>query len=285
MGKWKLLITTLPVVFVVIALKLFLEKGLHFNGLIDFADVSMVLTGGVFLIGFMLAGTMADYKESEKLPGELATSLEALEESGTHLCAVNRYGGKPSIQDDRPVIDPALFINAHRTMIRVIHDWLYQRKTVDEVHARLHEYRVNLQNLEKLGGHGGAIGGMDREIANIRKVVTRVNVIARTGFIATGYALLEILICAIIVLVLVSRFKGAVAEVAIIGFVTLIYVYGYRLIKDIDDPFEYRPDGTPSGPTEIALFPLTDYMERFDQRNPEPLDQPKVIVADQRKAS
>ena len=267
MRKWKLLITTMPFVLLVLAVKVLLSNGLHFDGLIDFSDVAIVLTGGVFLIGFMLAGTIADYKESEKIPGELAANLEYLEEAGAHLCAVNQYGGKVSIQDDRDVIDPALFMTPHRELVWGIHDWITKRKTEAEVHELLHHYRTRLQDLEKMGGHGGAIGGMDRAVDSVRKTVIRIGVISRTGFIATGYALLEMLIAAIVILVMVSRFKGLVAEVTIITFITLIYVYMYRLIKDIDDPFDYAPDGQ-AGSAEVALFPITEYMARFDQRWP-----------------
>jgi len=66
--KWKLMVSTLPVVLTLLGLKLFLERVLGFEGLIDFSDVGIILTSGVFLIGFLLAGTMADYKEAEKLP-------------------------------------------------------------------------------------------------------------------------------------------------------------------------------------------------------------------------
>ncbi len=69
MLKWKLMVSTLPVVLVLLGLKLVLEHVFGFEGLIDFSDVGIILTSGVFLIGFLLAGTMADYKEAEKLPG------------------------------------------------------------------------------------------------------------------------------------------------------------------------------------------------------------------------
>ena len=80
MLKWKLMLTTLPLVIAVTGLKAFLDFGLNFTGVVEFSDVGVVLTGAVFLTGFLLAGTMADYKESEKLPGDLSTTLETIEE-------------------------------------------------------------------------------------------------------------------------------------------------------------------------------------------------------------
>src|SRR5687767_15307697 len=37
-----------------------------------------LVAGNIFLLGFLLAGTLADYKESEKLPVELAASLDSI---------------------------------------------------------------------------------------------------------------------------------------------------------------------------------------------------------------
>src|SRR3954447_952093 len=45
-------------------------------------DLNPLLSGlvaaNVFLLGFLLAGTLGDYKEAEKLPGEIAASLETI---------------------------------------------------------------------------------------------------------------------------------------------------------------------------------------------------------------
>ena len=57
--KWKLMLSTLPWVALVLAIKLTLDV-VGFHGLIDFADVGVVLKAGVFLIGFLLAGTIAE---------------------------------------------------------------------------------------------------------------------------------------------------------------------------------------------------------------------------------
>ncbi len=268
MAKWRVLIYTIPFILVALAVKVLLLRALHFDGLIDFSDVAIVLTGGVFLIGFMLAGTISDYKESEKIPGEMAATMEFIEEAGAHLCAVNQYGGKVSVQSDRDLIDTSLFMAPHRAMVWGIFDWFQGKRTEEDVFELIHDFRSRFHDLEKRGGHGGAIGGMDRELGNLRKMVTRIGVISRTGFLASGYTLLEILIAAVVAVIMISRFKGVIAEVTIITFVTMTYVYMYRLIKDIDNPFEYTEGGQAAGSAEVPLFPLTEYMARFDRRYP-----------------
>ena len=39
----------------------------------------------------------------------------------------------------------------------------------------------------------------------------------------------------------------------------------YRLIKDIDDPFDYDVNGA-SGAAEIELYPLFEYRARLEER-------------------
>ena len=79
--KWKLMLTTIPVTAVVVLLKIGIVQGLQYEGLVDFAEIGLVITGGIFLIGFMLAGTLSDYKESEKIPSEMACAIESMEDT------------------------------------------------------------------------------------------------------------------------------------------------------------------------------------------------------------
>ena len=102
MLKWKLMISTLPIVLVMAGVKLVLDLYFEFPGLVPFADVGVILTACVFLIGFLLAGTMADYKESERLPAEIAATLETIEEIFA-LAAINRR----LMRAERGFLDPA----------------------------------------------------------------------------------------------------------------------------------------------------------------------------------
>lgn len=88
MIKWRLMLTCLPITLAVVLLKIGVVKGLGYVGLVDFSDIGLVITGGIFLIGFMLAGTMADYKESEKIPAHMANSFESIEDT---LTLAHRY--------------------------------------------------------------------------------------------------------------------------------------------------------------------------------------------------
>jgi hypothetical protein len=253
MLKWRLMITTLPFVAAVAGLKAVLEYGLHFPGVVDFGDVGIVLTAGVFLTGFLLAGTMADYKESEKLPGELACTLETLEE-------VLVLGVLT-----RPALTEAQARQAVQRLGRQVKGWLLRAVPHEGVFAALTELLGFIHALEQQGGGSYASRAVS-ELHNLRKTVTRVGVISRTGFLPPAYAILETLTVLIVALLLASHFKSPLAEFILVPFATLINVYMLRLIKDIDDPFEYAPDGRKVGGAEVELFPLDEYLARLEAR-------------------
>jgi hypothetical protein len=252
MLKWRLFVTTLPYVAAVIGLKLALERFLGFSGWIEFSDMSPVLTAGTFLTGFMLAGTLADYKEAEKLPAELACVLESIEETFLQV-ATGREGF--DLQARRKVL-----LETGTS----VWEWLHRRKPPEQMYAALELLGVNIAELESHGAGPHASRAL-REVHNLRRAVTRVAVISRTSFISSGYALLEVLTALILGMTLIGHFKNFLTEVVLVPFITLIFVYMLRLIRDLDDPFEYEPDGS-RGAVEVELFPLKEYLERLRAR-------------------
>jgi len=95
--------------------------------------------------------------------------------------------------------------------------------------------------------------------------VTRIAVISRTGILPPAYALLETLMVILMVLLLAAKFKAPLAEYILVPFVTLIYVYMLRLIRDVDDPFDYAAGGQRGG-AEVELFPLEEFTVRLEAR-------------------
>ncbi len=250
--KWKLMVTTLPFVLVALGLKLLLEFVLGVEGVIEFSDVGLVLTGGVFLIGFMLAGTMADYKESEKLPGQLAGNLEAIEDLFDQVAVA------------KPVLDGPKMKRALHKTTETIRAWLFRKATYADMCSELSALALVVRSLEAQGLAFQASYGLG-ELKKLRETTTRIQVISRTSFLPAGYALLETLAGLILILLLMAKFKSMLAEVILVPFVTLIFIYMIRLIRDVDDPFEYT-EGGKTGSAEVDLFPFEDFRQRLNAR-------------------
>jgi hypothetical protein len=247
------MLTTLPIVFVMAGVKLLLDLYFNFPGLVPFADVGVILTACVFLIGFLLAGTMSDYKESERLPAEIAATLETIEEIFV-LAATTRPGLKvPELR--RSVLE----------LTDEIKNWLVHRRDTDDVYGALSRLEEAIRWLE-VEGAGPYASRAIPQLMTVRKTVSRIDVIARTGFLPPAYALLEVLVVMVIGLMLIAEFSSTFVECLIVPFVTLVNVYMLRLIRDIDNPFEYSPDGTQSGGGEVPLWPIDEYRARLAAR-------------------
>ncbi|MDX2015271.1 MAG: hypothetical protein SFW67_34080 [Myxococcaceae bacterium] len=253
MLKWRLMLTTLPFVALVTGVKAALEFGVGWGGAVEFADVGVVLTAGVFLTGFLLTGTISDYKEAEKLPAEVATTLELLEE-----ILVLAASTRPSLKLSE--LRASLL-----TMTDGIRDWLYKRATSAQVFDTLSAFNGVLQTLER-DGAGPYASRAVPQLAGLRKTISRMDVISRTGFLPPAYALLETLLGLILILVVSAKYKSQLAEFILVPVLTLIYVYMLRLIRDVDDPFDYSPDGQRRGGAEVELFPIEEYRARLKSR-------------------
>ena len=261
MLKWKLMITTLPVPLVAILIRYILEHFFknymnNYSGVMDFSALSPVLTGGVFLIGLMLSGTLQDYKESEKIPAELATCLETIEETVTWVCA------------NRPAVNERQMKELVAEVTDEVIGWLLRKRTPEQGFVAIEKLNGLVKEFDKLNAGLPAVRMMT-EIHNLRRTMTRIGVISRTGFLASGYALLDILVVSVLTLLIIASYKaefGVLGKYIIIGFVSLIYSYLWRLVKDVDDPFEYAPDGERTGAAEVELFPILEYQARAKER-------------------
>ena len=253
MLKWKLMLTTLPIVIAMAGVKLVLDLYFHFPGLVPFSDVGVILTACVFLIGFLLAGTMTDYKESERLPAEIASTLETIEEIFA-LAATNRPGLKlPELR--RSVLE----------LTDAIKYWILHSRDTGHVYLALSRMGEVIGLLEQEGAGPYASRAIPQLMA-VRRTVARIDVIARTGFLPPAYALLEVLVIMVIGLMLIAEFSSTLVECLIVPFVTLVNVYMLRLIRDIDNPFEYSADGRRRGKAEVDLWPLDEYRARLAAR-------------------
>lgn len=254
MNKWRLMAHTLPFVLLVLLAKLLLIKGLGFEGLIEFGDLTTIITGGTFLLTFMLGGTITDYKESEKLPAELACTLEAIEET---FRMATRTNEKP----DRPIRLPELMRAIQDTTASIM-AWLGNPKQQTEVFASLNRLADVGCGISPAGANWAVRAA--GEITSLRKLVTRIGVVARTNFVAYGYALFDTLTGVILGLLLIAKFKSLAAAVTLVSFLTLTFLYMGRLIRDVDNPFQYGEGG--GGGSEVDLTPVHEYAARLAER-------------------
>jgi hypothetical protein len=80
-SRWKLAAKTIPFVVIIVLVK-FAVHYLGYEFLTLNSLFTAIISANMFLIGFLISGTLVDYKEGEKLPGDLSASLETMTDEG-----------------------------------------------------------------------------------------------------------------------------------------------------------------------------------------------------------
>ena len=75
--KWSIAFKITPLVVLVAVIK-FLAHKYGYEPMELNALFTSLVAGTIFLLGFLISGVLSDYKESEKLPSELAASIKTL---------------------------------------------------------------------------------------------------------------------------------------------------------------------------------------------------------------
>lgn len=249
MIKWKLILTTLPLVIVILLCTYLRVQILQIRPLLEFSDTSPIITATALVIGFMMAGIMADYKEGEKLPGELACALQAIDDcihaDANHLTETDFAALKQ--------------INAR--LYASVMNWLFNRESAENCYLALQAL------LTSPGSSPAFKNNVIKNIDALRRNITRVDVIRRTDFIQTGYALLEVFVTIALGLLMFANFKNPIGQYFVVGSIALVYIYMIRLIRDLDNPFDYAQDGSCSGAAEVDYFPLSEMKKRLNYLN------------------
>ena len=255
--NFHVLIKTLPFVISVIFLKmfvcdLFLFNGVHINSLIEFSDIGIIFTGAFFVVGLMLASTMTDFKESEKIPGEIACNLEAIENS--ILLAFRSSKDKvASINKDHVRLE---LIEITECIILWINSKDKDSKIIFKNLSRLNEmaFSFSEKNFDK-----DVVKGIQENTNALRKQITRTYTISKNDLLAPSKTLLKGIISVIFVLVLLAKFKTIAANYFVTFTISFLFMYLYFLIIGLDDPFNS------SGDTEVDLKPIDRFLIRLKE--------------------
>jgi predicted membrane chloride channel (bestrophin family) len=246
-GNPRLLFRAVPVAFGVIVL-----KWLYDESSAKHLELSPLLTGviaaEVFIVGFMLSGTTGDFKEAERLPGELAASLETVADE----CLI--MDAEQKLPEARQCVAQLVEIG------NSVHRWLLENKGFDEVMADLRALNpLFMAFAPKI--QPGFTTRLKSEQATMRRLVIRMETMRRTSYVSAGYLIAEITALAVLVLLLITEIGELTPTVLVVGVISFLLFYALALIRDLDNPFEYR-DGKP-GAADVNLEVLEHCEDRL----------------------
>ena len=236
-------------------------------GYIQIGDITSVLSGGIFLMGFMLNGVIADYKEAEKLPGEIAICLHGIEDALTWGVPL-----KKKEPDER--YSPAAVRTALLRLTNVIFAWLgtpAEKRNDDVVHDALSEFWAYFANSMYDCGPPVAVHPTQM-VTRLRLAIMRISVISSSTYLPAGYAIVELFCFTVLSLVICGRYSNQASGYGVIIGTAVLYSSMLQLLRDVDNPFEYLPIPEDvvlhgqSGSTEIDLGCLLDYRRLLSNR-------------------
>lgn len=247
----RLALQTLPVVVGVVVAKWVLIA-LDAQPLAPNPLLSGLVAAMVFLLGFLLAGTAADYKEAERLPGELASSLDTIADE---CLVVYADKGEPR------AVDAVAQVRALAVTIRA---WLFHNRAFDDVLAEVRALNGPFLMLTPLA-QPGFVTRLKSEQAAMRKTLIRIDAIRTTSFVAAGYVIAEMTGTLLLLGLLLSDIGPAAESLFFCGVISLLMTYLFLLVRDLDNPFGYARGQ--EGVADVSLKPLEDVAERLGREH------------------
>jgi hypothetical protein len=206
--------------------------------------VTSLVASTVFLMGFLLNGVLGDFKESEKLPGEIATSLETL---GLEIQAIPSHN---------PVAQVGHHLEAVAELGDSILEWLLNRIPTAELLRRYQQTHGQVVQASVKLGIPPLQARLMAETAQVLKLINRVEAIRETSFITLVYWLATagiVLLSGSLIFTVTDVLQESIFFIIVIAF---LLIFLLRLIADIDNPFGHA-DANSAEDVSIDLLVAT----------------------------
>jgi hypothetical protein len=245
--RWRVAVQTALIVLGIIVAKLVIAA---FSW--EFIELSPLFTsvvaGGVFVLGLIVAGTLTDYKEAERVPSEMTAALTNIHDD----CA--------SFKEAFPDLDLG---HLEETEARIVDAFRHDLGEPDTFRAlqAIDDLNQTFLEMDKIGVPATYTSRLRNEQGALRRSVLRVYHVQRTEFLPSAYLLIESIVVIIITALAFTIIEPTYEGVIILAFISFFFVALLRLLKIMDRPFhveEHTQD-------DVSLFLLRRFVERLDR--------------------
>ena len=244
MKRWRVAIETALVVVAIVGIKLLVEQfDLAFIALSPL--YSSVVAGGIFVIGLLVAGTLADYKEAERTPSDMVAALENIHED----CR--------SIAQLKPEFGLARLRAALVRIVSALREDLAapgRRECLDAINALSDSF----VELERLDAPPNYVVRLRTEQGVIRRAVLRIYHIQRIDFLPSAYILIQTIVGLIIAALVLTELDPLSESIVLIIIISYFFIYLVRLLRILDTPFRVGT-GTQD---DVSRFLLKEFADR-----------------------
>jgi predicted membrane chloride channel (bestrophin family) len=223
----------------------------------EFLTINNLFTGiiaaNVFLMGFLLSGVLSDYKESEKIPGEIASSIN------------NIYTELIYLFNDKKILKSKECMLYCQELTMSILDWFYRKEKTISLIAKTRHLNSLFAKVEN-DTQANYIVRIKNEMSNLSKNIIRVDTIRDTNFIASGYHIsisVTVLMCFGLIF---SRIDPFYESLFFVGVISFLMIFLILLIHDLDDPFGYSNKYSAEN---VSLYPVRRILSEMEKLNRE----------------
>jgi hypothetical protein len=222
--KWGLIIKALLFVVLIVGLKAIFYF-LNFEFIAVGPVITALVAGVFFVIAIILSGVLSDFKESEKIPGDLAASIEALYKDA--MLTGTKEGSAGMIKNVQDLTHTII------TNFKRKGNW-----KLTEVNTVIDRIDEDIRVFVEKGVPMPLIVKLRNEIGSIKRISNRIEVIKETSFLPAGQAIAEFAIGSTLLVMLLLRLDPYYEGLLLIGVISLIFISVVLLIRDMDNPFD-----------------------------------------------
>src|SRR5262245_33665956 len=246
--RWRVAVQTALIVLAIVVAKLLITAwSLEFITLSPL--FTSVLAGGVFVLGLIVAGTLTDYKEAERVPSEMTAALTNIHDD----CAAFKEPF-PDLDLDR----------LEETQTRIVEAFRHDLGDPDTFRAlqAIDDLNATFLEMDRIGVPATYTSRLRNEQGALRRSVLRVYHVQRTEFLPSAYLLIQSIVALIIAVLAFTETEGPQYQaVIILGFISFFFISLLRLLRIMDRPFhveEHTQD-------DVSLFLLRRFVDRLDR--------------------
>ena len=243
LGNLELGAQTLVIVAALVAIR----AGLWLVGVEGMSPTALsagIITGGVFVMGLVVAGTLADYRDAERAPTDLAAGLYSILRETESMHAVWRTPDLSALR---------------RRLIAVV---TTLRADIDAgdtraCQAAIEDLSETFLELDESDVPANYIVRLRAEQAGLRKSLLRVYHLQREEFLPSAYAMIVAFVSLILVLLMFTNFDGLAESLITVGFLSFFFLALLRLLSVISTPFKVGKERTDD---DVSLFLLNEFV-------------------------
>jgi len=233
-------------IFPILLSVILIKAVLHFFGLEVLSMnplFASIVASTIFLLGFLISGVLADYKESEKIPGAIVSSLATISDEAIYI-----YKTKKCKQSKD-------FMEYISILSNDIINWFYKKESMEKIMQKISAMNEHFVALEPYT-QPNFLSRLKQEQNNIRKFILRSESIRETNFCEPAYIIVEVLVFFLIIGLIILKITPFWESIFFTLIISFVSIYMICLIKDLDNPFDYSDPNDELN--EVSLKPLHD---------------------------